>query len=111
MIIKDLINKKLPDFINLCQSHKVKYIYAFGSSVTDKFDYKKSDIDLIVEINDTDPIDKGEKLISLWDKLENFFQRKVDLLTDKPIKNPYLRNSIESTKILIYDGKSQKILI
>ncbi|RLD55766.1 MAG: DNA polymerase subunit beta [Bacteroidetes bacterium] len=111
MIIKDLINKKLPDFINLCQSHEVKYIYAFGSSVTDKFDYKKSDIDLIVEINDTDPIDKGEKLISLWDKLENFFQRKVDLLTDKPIKNPYLRNSIESTKILIYDGKSQKILI
>ena len=111
MIIKDLINKRLSDFINLCQSHEVKYIYAFGSSVTDKFDYKKSDIDLIVEINDIDPIEKGEKLISIWDKFEKFFQRKVDLLTDKPIKNPYLRNSIESTKILIYDGKSQKILI
>ena len=111
MIIKDLINKRLSDFIYLCKTHKVKYIYAFGSSVTDKFDYEKSDIDLIVEINDTDPIDKGEKLISLWDKLENFFQRKVDLLTDKPIENSYLRNSIESTKILIYDGKSQEILI
>ena len=106
-----MINKRLSYFIDLCKTHKVKYIYAFGSAVTNNFDYEKSDIDLIVEISDTDPIDKGEKLISLWDKLENFFQRKVDLLTNKQIKNPYLKNSIESTKILIYDGESQKILI
>ncbi|MFH2094751.1 MAG: nucleotidyltransferase domain-containing protein [Bacteroidota bacterium] len=111
MIIKDEIKKKLNDFLDLCLLHKVKYLYAFGSSVTDKFDYNKSDIDLLVEIYDLDPLERGEKLISLWDKFEEFFHRKVDLLTDSSIRNPYLRNSIDSTKILIYDGSGKEILV
>lgn len=111
MILKDEILNKLNDFLKSCKSHNVKYLYAFGSSITDKFDIEKSDIDLVVEIDEIDPIQRGEKLISLWDYFELFFNRKVDLLTDSAIKNPYLRKSIDSTKILIYDGKQQKILI
>jgi uncharacterized protein len=111
MIVKDEILKKLTDFNSLCQLHKVRYLYAFGSSVTDKFDNDKSDIDLLVEIDDLDPVERGEKLISLWDTFESFFHRKVDLLTDSSIHNPYLRKSIDSTKVLIYDGTSQKVLI
>ncbi|RPJ23945.1 MAG: nucleotidyltransferase, partial [Nitrosopumilales archaeon] len=30
------------------------------------------------------------------------FKREVDLLEDKAIKNPYLRQSIDSSKQLIY---------
>lgn len=71
----------------------------------------KYDIDLLVEIDDSDPIEKGEKLISLWDTFEDFFHRKVDLLTDSSIRNPFLRKRIDSTKILIYDGSGQKVLI
>lgn len=111
MVVKDEISKKLNDFNALCQIHKAKYLYAFGSSVTDRFDYDKSDIDLLVEIDDADLIERGEKLISLWDTFESFFQRKVDLLTDSSIRNPYLRKSIDSTKILIYDGAGQKVLV
>ena len=111
MIIKEEISKKLSDFTELCETHKVKYLYAFGSSITDKFDYKKSDIDLLVEIEEPDPVKRGEKLISLWDTFEAFFKRKVDLLTESSIRNPYLRKSIDSTKILIYDGTGQKVLV
>jgi len=111
MVIKDEILKRLLDFNTLCQIHKVKYLYAFGSSVTDRFNYDTSDIDLLVEIDDNDPIERGEKLISLWDNFEGFFHRKVDLLTDSSIRNPYLRKNIDSTKILIYDGPRQKVLI
>ena len=111
MFVKDEILKKLTDFRSLCQNHEVKYLYAFGSSVNDKFDILSSDIDLLVEIDDADPIERGEKLISLWDSFEQFFHRKVDLLTDSSIHNPYLRKSIDSTKILIYDGSGQKVLI
>lgn len=70
-----------------------------------------SDIDLLVEIDDSDPIERGENLLSLWDKFEDFFNRKVDLLTESSIRNPYLRDSIDATKILIYDGTGQKILV
>ncbi|HAH24414.1 MAG TPA: DNA polymerase subunit beta [Prolixibacteraceae bacterium] len=111
MIIKDEILKRVTDFKTLCQKHKVKYLYAFGSSTTDYFDFNKSDIDLLVEIEDVDPIERGEKLISLWDNFELFFHRKVDLLTDSSIRNPYLRKSIDSTKILIYDGEGSEVFV
>ena len=111
MIIKDEISKKQNDFAILCKNHKVSYLYAFGSSTTDKFDANSSDIDLLVEIDVSDPIERGEKLLSLWDTFELFFHRKVDMLTDSSVRNPYLRKSIDLTKVLIYDGKRSKILV
>lgn len=109
MFIQEKILQDKINFLNLCKIHNVKYLYAFGSSITDKFDKEKSDIDLLVEIDDSDPIERGEKLISLWDTFELFFKTKVDLLTDSSIKNPYLRKNIDSTKVLIYDRKGVKI--
>jgi predicted nucleotidyltransferase len=107
MIIRDQISKKKKDFILLCKSHNVKYLYAFGSSTNERFDPMSSDIDLLVEIDSPDPIDRGEKLLSLWDMFENFFNRKVDLLTESSIRNPYLKKNIDSTKVLIYDGSRE----
>jgi predicted nucleotidyltransferase len=109
MNLKESIKDKMVDFLTLCKSHNVKNIYAFGSSITDDFNEVSSDIDLLIEIDNDDPIERGENLMNVWDKLELFFQRKVDLLTSSSIKNPILRKSIDSTKILIYDGKEQKI--
>ncbi|MGI4020272.1 MAG: nucleotidyltransferase family protein [Janthinobacterium lividum] len=109
MNLKESIQIKLIEFLALCKSHDVKILYAFGSSVNNNFDEKYSDIDLLIEIDSEDPIQRGENLINIWDKFEDFFQRKVDLLTTASVKNPILRKSIDSTKILIYDGKEQKI--
>ncbi len=111
MKVQEEIQKKMSEFAVLCQTHQVRFLYAFGSSVTDKFNEKTSDIDLLVHVEEANPIERGEKLISLWEKLEDFFQRKVDLLTDSSVKNPILRKNIESTKILIYDGRGQKVLV
>ena len=49
-------------------------------------------------------------MIALWEALENLFARKVDLISSFPIKNSYLKASIDKTKQLIYDRKSEKIL-
>ena len=111
MVIKEEILKRETDFSNLCKNHKVRYLYAFGSSTTDKFNEISSDIDLLVEVDVSDPIERGEQLLSLWDTFELFFQRKVDLLTESSIRNPYLRKNIDSTKVLIYDGKGSKIFV
>jgi predicted nucleotidyltransferase len=106
MIIDELINKDRQAFIDLCKAHQVKNLFAFGSSVTGNFDFNSSDIDLLVEIDEPNPIKKGEKILSMWDKLELFFKRKVDLLTNLSIKNRILRENIESTKVLIYEQKT-----
>ncbi|MBS3742625.1 MAG: nucleotidyltransferase domain-containing protein [Candidatus Cloacimonetes bacterium] len=111
MAFKELIINKRQEFYLLCRKHNVKYIYAFGSVVNDTFCKATSDIDLIVELNEPDPVERGEKLMSLWDKLENLFNRKVDLLTDSSVHNPYLRKSIDSNKILVYDGTRPEVLV
>jgi len=109
MNLKESIKYKMTDFISLCKSHNVKSLYAFGSSITNHFNEDSSDIDLLIEIENDDPIERGENLMNIWDKFEQFFQRKVDLLTNTSIKNPILRKSIDSTKILIYDGQKQEV--
>ena len=109
MNLKDSIQFNSTEFLSLCKSHDVKTLYAFGSSTTDQFNEESSDIDLLVELDIKDPMKRGENLLDLWDKFESFFQRKVDLLTNSSIRNPILRKSIDSTKILIYDGKEQKV--
>jgi uncharacterized protein len=111
MELKNLIRNRLETFKMICKNHKVKVMYAFGSSISEKFNETTSDIDLIVELDEEDPIQKGEYLINLWNSLESFFQKKVDLITESSIKNPYLKKSIEANKLLIYDGSSQEILI
>jgi uncharacterized protein len=109
MNLKDTIQFRPDEFISLCKSHDVKSVYAFGSSVTDNFKEDTSDIDLLVELNTEDPIKRGQNLLDLWDKLEAYFQRKVDLLTSSSIRNPILRKNIDSSKVLVYDRQGLKV--
>lgn len=111
MGIKDDILERLPLFTKICADYSVKYLYVFGSSLTNYPDPENSDIDLLVEIDDDDPVGRGEKLLGLWDTLEDFFKRKVDLLTWPSIRNPVLRENIDKTKTLIYDGEGEKVFI
>lgn len=108
-MLDELLKAHHDEFILLCKTHKVKELYAFGSSITNNYT-PESDIDLVVEINETDPLNRGELLLSLWTEFEDFFNKKVDLLTINSIRNPYLKQSIDSTKKLIYDGSKEEIV-
>jgi uncharacterized protein len=85
----------------LCKLHNVKTLFAFGSVLSDKFN-SKSDIDLIVDIADSDPFAYTDNYFDLKFKLENLFNRPVDLLENKALKNPYLKKEIDTTKVLVY---------
>ncbi len=111
MDLMALIKDKYDEFINLCHSHSVITIYAFGSSITEHFDPTKSDIDLIVKLDIDDPLDRGEAFLSLWNKIEDLFKRKVDLITDGSIRNPYLKANIDRTKKLIYVREGKKVFV
>lgn len=110
MYLNSLINKNQKAFIQLCKLHHVVKLYAFGSSITDKFNPDTSDIDLVIQLDIKDPVERGESLLSFWNKIEELFQRKVDLLTNNSIKNPILIQTINSTKKLIYDGAGEEVL-
>ena len=111
MDLMTLITKNEAAFVDLCRMYEVEKMYAFGSSITTHFDPKTSDVDVVVKIDIEDPVDRGAALLSLWDGLEVFFDKKVDLLTDDSIRNPYLKANIDRTKKLIYDRKSEKVFV
>jgi len=85
----------------LCRLHNVKTLFAFGSVLSDKFT-ANSDIDLIVDIADEDPFAYTDNYFDLKFKLEDLFNRPVDLLENKALKNPYLKKEIDTTKVLVY---------
>ena len=97
----DEIGKNIDIIRELCLKHKVHRLFVFGSVLTKKFS-KKSDIDLLVDFKDVDLYDYADNYFDLKDALEKIFNRDIDLLEDKAIKNPYLRQSIDSSKQLIY---------
>jgi predicted nucleotidyltransferase len=104
----NLIEENKKALFDICIKYQVEKMYAFGSVLTNQFNSDKSDVDLVVELKPLPVFEKGEKLISLWDELENLFKRKVDLLTDQPIRNAVFKQQIERTKKLIYENGSTK---
>jgi len=87
--------------MQICLENKVKSLYAFGSVLTNHFN-NESDIDLIVDIDSTNPLEYADNYFNLKFALQDLFNRDVDLLESKAIRNDYLRQEIDSTKQLIY---------
>ena len=100
MIHPDDIEKIRRFFLK--QSH-IAAAYVFGSAATGKA-RKKSDIDLLVDFSNIDLQNYADNYFSLKQALEKIFRRQVDLLENKAINNPYLRQSIDSSKRLLYES-------
>lgn len=98
----DFFSKYRPSIIALCEKHKVKRLFAFGSVQTSRFT-EKSDIDLVVDFDkEVEQVDYVNNFFDLRDALSAIFHREIDLLEDKAIRNPVLRRNIDRTKSLIY---------
>ena len=85
----------------LCEIHKVRNLYAFGSILTSKFN-KESDIDLIVDFLPQDVLEYADNYYELKFALEEILKREIDLLEEKAIKNPYFKQVLNENKQLIY---------
>jgi predicted nucleotidyltransferase len=97
----NLILNHIDSIKQLCLSNKVKSLFAFGSITTNKFN-PDSDIDFVVEIDEKDPVSYSENYFNLKFELEKLLQRQIDLLEQKAIRNQYLKNEIDKSKVLIY---------
>lgn len=97
-----LIECNLQKIRDLCQKYDVKFMYVFGSASTDEF-IEASDIDLLIDFRSGISIEKyTDNYFELHYQLEELFNRKVDLVTENSIANPYLKESIDKTKKLLF---------
>ncbi|MBN8653229.1 MAG: nucleotidyltransferase domain-containing protein [Cytophagales bacterium] len=85
----------------LCKNYKVRSLYSFGSVNTSRFS-PDSDVDLLVDFKIEDPLEYADNYFNLKFELEKIFNRQIDLLESKAIKNPFLLASIDRTKVLVY---------
>lgn len=95
------INQHIDQIRLVCDSNKVKTLFAFGSITTTRFG-EDSDIDLIVDIDENDPINYSDYYFNLKFELEKLLNRHIDLLEQKAITNPSLKEQIDKTKVLVY---------
>ena len=94
----EVIEKIKKQYPYLASQFSVKRIGLFGSVAT-RLDTDKSDIDIVVELNQ--PI--GFKFISLVEYLEELLDKDIDVLTKEGIRNIRVKNvSSNIEKDIIY---------
>ena len=98
-----LIELNMQRIIDLCRRHRVRTLAVFGSILTDRFT-DKSDVDLLVDFEPADPdrFDYVSNYFSLRDALELIFNRKVDLIEERALRNKYFIANVNRTKQVIY---------
>ena len=74
-----LIDSNKDKLFELCESHKVKELYLFGSVLSNKFQ-ESSDIDMLIQFYQVDLMEYFDNYMDLKEKLEQLFNRPVDLV-------------------------------
>jgi uncharacterized protein len=101
----NLIEKNIDSIQNLCDKHKVKELYIFGSVLTDRFN-EASDIDILIQFDDIELNDYFDNYMDFKEALESLLKYPVDLVENQAIKNPIFRQIVDRDKKLIYERKS-----
>tara|TARA_R110000868_G_scaffold370644_2_gene634136 strand:+ start:446 stop:748 length:303 start_codon:yes stop_codon:yes gene_type:complete len=96
-----LLNKYSNELAQICAKHHVLELSAFGSVVRNELT-PESDIDLLVIFNSIALEDYADNYFNLCEELEKLLQRKVDLMVDKAVKNPYFKEELDETKQLLF---------
>lgn len=92
-----------PQLADLCRRTHARRLHLFGSATRPDFRPLDSDLDFLVELDeDLAPGPYSESFFALKDGLERLFQRPVDLLTPEALRNPYLRQRVESERVPVY---------
>ncbi len=102
--MQQLIEKQKKELIAICQALNIKRLYVFGSVVSDKF-REDSDIDFLISFSDNLTVDEyTQNYFTLHYKLRELFGREIDIVTERTLSNPYLIESINESKQLIYEA-------
>lgn len=87
----------------ICKRFHVRKLWIFGSILTNRFN-NDSDVDFCVDFDwDNIPLlESANNFFGFQYSLEELFKRKIDLVDDSAVKNPYFRAELNETRKLIY---------
>ncbi len=87
---------------SLCERSQVSRLALVGSAVRDDFDPVRSDVDFLVDFKDIPGFDYFGAYMSLRRELAVLVGHPVDLITERGIENPYLRESLARDARILY---------
>ena len=96
-----IITDNMPHIRRICEQQHIQSLFAFGSVCSNRFT-DSSDIDLLVSFKPLDYGDYADNYFQTADLFEKVFQRSVDLVTEKSLKNPYFMKAVNQSKIMLY---------
>ena len=97
-----IVEDKIEQIIALSKLHCVSAIALFGSAAKETMN-EKSDIDFLVQFSDDLYIlDYADNYFSFLENLQALLGRKIDLVTEKSLKNSVLIEEIKKTKVELY---------
>ena len=96
------ISKLKPEIERICWALPIKRLGLFGSALTQDFS-PDSDVDVLVVFDSDEKIDLFDKYFELKEQLTKIFKRNIDLVIDKPFRNPVFRESVEKTRTVLYE--------
>ena len=85
----------------LCEKFHVERLYLVGSAAKDTLT-EESDVDFLVKFKPFDLYYYFDNYLDFQNKLQELFQRKVDLVEEQSLRNPILIKSINRNKKLVY---------
>ena len=100
--MNSILQDRLDIIKELCKRYKVRSLSSFGSVNTSRFT-EHSDIDLLIEFDPSISLEEyADNYFSLRARLVELFKRKIDLVTNRSLSNPYFIADIEQGKQLLY---------
>ncbi len=90
------------ELAELCRRHHVLRLALFGSATRDDFDPQRSDLDFLVDFESLPPGEHADSYFGLLEGLESLLGRPVDLVESSTLRNPYRRQEIEATQVLLH---------
>jgi predicted nucleotidyltransferase len=106
--MSSVLEKNKGKLAEVCRRFAVRRLEIFGSAARDDFDPVKSDFDFIVSFADTSPGTYADRYFDFAAAIEKLLGRRIDLLTERCIRNPYFRREVDAARQVVYDERSQE---
>jgi len=100
--VTHLIEQHRPQLLALCRKYDVRRLDIMGSGARDDFDPARSDLDFVVEFNHFTVDNAADRFLGLMVDLEDLFGRRVDLISYRAIRNPYFKQVVDNTRVMLY---------
>jgi predicted nucleotidyltransferase len=91
---------RLPEVAALCRCHRVARLDVFGSAARQA--HGAADLDFLVEFENLPAHAYADAYFGLLADLEALFERPIDLVMASAIKNPFVRETIERSRIPLH---------